>query len=70
LGQKPDPPAAVCVGSDAFSGSSMSRATIILLVIVLLIVAGLVWLSRRTVSVPLHPIEQVVTLNATANAAP
>ncbi len=48
----------------------MSRATIILLVIVLLIVAGLVWLSRRTVSVPLHPIEQVVTLNATANAAP
>ncbi|HEY0271189.1 MAG TPA: hypothetical protein VGC10_09405 [Sphingomonas sp.] len=48
----------------------MSRATIILLVIVLLIAGGLVWLSRRTVSVTPHPIETVVTLNAAANAAP
>ena len=48
----------------------MSRATFILLIIVLLILAGLVWLSRRSVAVPLHPIEKVVTLNTAANAAP
>jgi hypothetical protein len=41
----------------------MSRASIILIVVVLALVAGLVWLSHRSVSVPTHPIEQVVTLN-------
>jgi hypothetical protein len=48
----------------------MSRATIILVIIVLLLVAALVWLSRRGASVPIHPIEQAVTLNTTGNAAP
>jgi hypothetical protein len=48
----------------------MSRATIILLVLVLIIVAALVWLSHRSVSVTPHHIEKVVTLNAAANANP
>jgi len=46
----------------------MSRASIVLIVILLAIVAALVWLSHRSVSVPTHHIEQVVTLNG-ADAA-
>lgn len=48
----------------------MSRATLLLIVIVLLVGGGLVWLSRRAVFVPIHPVEKVVTLNTAANAAP
>jgi flagellar biogenesis protein FliO len=48
----------------------MSRATIVLLIIVLLIIGALAWLSRRSAEVPPHPIEKVVTLNGAANAAP
>jgi hypothetical protein len=55
---------------DAFSGTGMSRASIILIIIVLLIVALFVWLSTRSHAVQTHPIEQVVTLNGAANANP
>ncbi|WBO21188.1 hypothetical protein [Sphingomonas abietis] len=47
----------------------MSRASITLIVIVALIVAGLVWLSRRNVNVTPHHIETVVTLNGAADAS-
>jgi hypothetical protein len=47
----------------------MSRASITLIVIVALIVAGLVWLSRRSVNVTPHHIEKVVTLNGAADAS-
>jgi hypothetical protein len=39
------------------------RASIILIVIVLAIIAGLVWLSHRSGSVAPHHVEKVVTLN-------
>ena len=41
----------------------MSRGTTILIVIVVLIIAGLVWLSRRNADVTPHHVEKVVTLN-------
>ncbi len=41
----------------------MSRASLTLIVILVLIVVGLVWLSRRTVNVTPHHVEKVVTLN-------
>jgi hypothetical protein len=41
----------------------MSRGSITLIVIVVLIIAGLVWLSRRNVNVTPHHVEKVVTLN-------
>lgn len=41
----------------------MSRGSIILIVIVVLIIAGLVWLSGRNVNVAPHHVEKVVTLN-------
>ena len=41
----------------------MSRASIILIIILLALVAGLVWLSHRSVAVAPHHIEKVVTLN-------
>jgi hypothetical protein len=41
----------------------MSRATIILIAILVLIVAGLVWLSRGPNAVAPHHIEKTVTLN-------
>ena len=47
----------------------MSRASITLIVIVVLIVAGLVWLSRRNVNVTPHHVEKVVTLNGAADAS-
>jgi hypothetical protein len=47
----------------------MSRASILLIIIVALIVAGLVWLSRSNVSVTPHHIEKVVTLNGAADAS-
>jgi hypothetical protein len=49
--------------------ASMSRATIILLLIVIAIVAALVWLSHRSGSVPPHHVEKVVTLNGAADAS-
>jgi hypothetical protein len=39
------------------------RASIILIVIVLAIIAGLVWLSHRSGNVTPHHVEKVVTLN-------
>jgi hypothetical protein len=47
----------------------MSRASLTLLVIAVLIVAGLVWLSRRNADVTPHHIEKVVTLNGAADAS-
>ncbi|HEY0271030.1 MAG TPA: hypothetical protein VGC10_08590 [Sphingomonas sp.] len=47
----------------------MSRASITLIVIVVLVVAGLVWLSRRNVNVTPHHVEKVVTLNGAADAS-
>ncbi|USI72196.1 hypothetical protein [Sphingomonas morindae] len=44
----------------------MSRATIILLILLIAIVGGLVALSRRSAEVPPHRIEKVVTLNGDA----
>lgn len=41
----------------------MSRASIVLIIILAAIVAGLVWLSHRSVSVTPHHIEKAVTLN-------
>jgi len=46
----------------------MSRGSITLIVILVLIVAGLVWLSRRNVNVTPHHVEKVVTLNGAADA--
>ncbi len=46
----------------------MSRASIILIVILLALVAGLVWLSHRSVSVTPHHVEKAVTLNGTDGA--
>lgn len=50
-----------------FDGKPMSRASIVLIVIVLAIVAALVWLSHRSVGVTPHHIEQVVTSNGAAD---
>jgi preprotein translocase subunit SecG len=47
----------------------MSRATIVLLILVVLIVVGLGWLSRKPVEVQPHRIEKVVTLEGAADAA-
>jgi hypothetical protein len=47
----------------------MSRGSITLIVILVLIVAGLVWLSRRNVNVTPHHVEKVVTLNGAADAS-
>ncbi len=47
----------------------MSRASSTLIVIVVLVVAGLVWLSRRNVNVTPHHVEKVVTLNGAADAS-
>lgn len=41
----------------------MSRASLTLLVVIALVVAGLILLSRRTVEVTPHHVEKVVTLN-------
>lgn len=41
----------------------MSRGSITLIVIVVLIVVGLVWLSRGSHDVTPHHVEKVVTLN-------
>lgn len=46
----------------------MSRATIVLIVLVLVVVALLVWLSRSPADVAPHRIEKVVTLNGSADA--
>lgn len=40
----------------------MSRATLVLLILVVLVIGGLVWLSRGSVEVPPHRIEKVVTI--------
>jgi hypothetical protein len=48
----------------------MSRATIILLIVIIAVVAGAVWLSRRSDDVTPHLVEKVVTLNGAANANP
>jgi len=47
----------------------MSRASIVLVVIVLIIIALLVWLSQRDTAVTPHHIEQVVTLNGSADGS-
>ncbi len=47
----------------------MSRATIILIVILLLFVGALIWLSRGPNAVAPHHIEQTVTLNGAADEA-
>ncbi len=41
----------------------MSRASIVLIVIVLAIIGGLFWLSHRSANVTPHHVEKVVTLN-------
>jgi hypothetical protein len=41
---------------------SMSRASLLLIIVLLAVVAGLVALGRRPASVPLHHIEKPVTL--------
>lgn len=46
----------------------MPRATVLLVIVLVLIVAGLVYLSRRPAEVPTHRIEQPVTLNGAADA--
>ncbi|MDB5736546.1 MAG: hypothetical protein JWO65_214 [Sphingomonas bacterium] len=48
----------------------MSRATILLLIVIIAIVAGAVWLSRRSGDITPHHVEKVVTLNGAANANP
>jgi hypothetical protein len=45
----------------------MSRSSLLLIVILIAIVAGLVWLSHRSAGVPTHHIEQAVTLNGAAD---
>ena len=70
MGQKPDPQFSAPAWVPIVPGSSMSRASIVLLIIVLLIVAALAWLSRRSIEVQPHPVEKVVTLNGAANATP
>ncbi len=47
-------------------GKPMSRASLLLIVILIAIVAALVWLSHRSGGVAPHHIEQVVTLNGAA----
>ncbi len=48
----------------------MSRAPLILVILVVLVIAGLVWLSSRSAAVPVHHIEKAVTLDdAAANGA-
>lgn len=44
----------------------MSRASLVLIVVLIAIVAALVWLSHRSAGVTPHPIEQSVTLNGAA----
>jgi hypothetical protein len=44
----------------------MSRGLLVLLILVVVLVGGLVWLSRKPVEVPPHRIEKVVTLDAGA----
>lgn len=44
----------------------MSRASLILIVILVLIVAALVWLSGRPAAIPPHHIEKTVTLDGAA----
>lgn len=46
----------------------MSRATLVLIVVLAVIVIGLVLLSRRPAELPTHRIEQPVTLNGAADA--
>ncbi len=46
----------------------MSRASIILVVILIVLVGGLLWLSRKPVSVTPHHIEKAVTLSGDADA--
>jgi hypothetical protein len=66
MGQKP---ASSLVSSFSFcAGKPMSRASLTLIVILVLIVAGLVWLSHRNVNVTPHHVEKVVTLNGAADA--
>jgi hypothetical protein len=48
----------------------MSRATILLVVILLVIVGALLWLSHRSGEQPLHHVEKAVTLNGAQNANP
>lgn len=47
----------------------MSRAAIVLVLVLVVIVAGLVWLSRAPVEVPPHRIEKTVTLGGAGDAA-
>ena len=47
----------------------MSRASLLLIVILIAIVAAVVWLSHRSGGVTPHHIEQVVTLNGAADGA-
>ena len=45
----------------------MSRGSLVLIVILIALVAGLVWLSRRSGGETPHHIEQVVTPNGAAD---
>ncbi len=47
----------------------MSRAPIILVILLVLFVAALVWLSWRPASVPVHHIEKTVTLGDAGDGA-
>lgn len=47
----------------------MSRATILLILILFAIVAALFWLSHRSAGVPTRHVEKVVTLNGAADAS-
>ena len=50
-------------------GNPMSRASIVLIVILIAIVAALVWLSHRSGGVAPHHIEQVVTQGGATDGA-
>jgi len=54
------------VSAKALVGKPMSRASIVLIIVLIAIVAALVWLSHRSGGVAPHHIEQVVTLNGAA----
>lgn len=45
----------------------MSRATLLLLLVLVLVIAGFVVLGRRPASVPVHRIEKPVTLGGDAS---
>lgn len=47
----------------------MSRATLVLVILLVLFVALLVWLSARPATIPPHPIEKAVTLDDAGSGA-